>query len=120
MLYRLRDAELNPKLQTSGLRILVFAPPWASPEPAGATRVRTQSQSGVARRGRHRVACAAIIAGLALTAFSHVMARFANAWVLATERQRGEGNDQMDDTLSRGAASAGTALPTLLTKGVVE
>ena len=54
---------------------------------------------------------AGIIAGLGLTASSCVMTRFANAWVLATEKPRGEGSAQMDDTLSRGIASAGTAPP---------
>jgi hypothetical protein len=155
MLHRLRNAGLNPKLQTSGLRILVFSLLSASTASASATNppatavVRTSgmefamdgkmffvtgvnnhhltfgshdevthvldaAEAGAASRA------AGIIAGLGLTAFSCVMTRFANTWVLATEMHRGEGNAQMDDTLSRGGASAGTAPPALPTKGVVE
>jgi hypothetical protein len=72
------------------------------------------SEAGAASRA------AAIIDALALTAFSYVMTRFANAWVLAAEKQRGEGGAQVDDTLSRETASAGNAPPALPTNGVVE
>jgi hypothetical protein len=121
MLHRLRNAGLNPKLQTSGLRMPVFSPLWASAASASATNppatavVRTSGPkftmdgktffvAGVNRYltfGSHdevtRVLDAAeagaasratgIIAGLGLTAFSCVMTRFVNAWVLATEKQ---------------------------------
>jgi hypothetical protein len=153
MLHRLRNAGLNPKLQTSGLRIPVFSLLSASAASASATNppatavVRTSrtefTMDGKAffvtgvnncnlTFGSHdevtRVLDAAgaasraagIIAGLGLTAFSCVMTRFANAWVLATEkqarrRQRADGRYSFKgDRIRRNRA------PALPTKGVVE
>jgi hypothetical protein len=153
MLPRLCNAGLNPKLQTSGLRVPVFSLFSASAASGSATNppatavVRTSGTefamdgktffvTGVDKRyltfGSHdevaRVLDAAgaasraagIIAGLGLTAFSCVMTRFANARILATEkqarrRQRADGRYAFKgDRIRRNRASA------LPTKGVVE